>query len=533
MKFELIGLTVAAMFAMLGAALALLGQEGQLLWSARADETVQQLLAAIGITYIISVVIAIFQISGAAQSHALKQSLCSPAYRPVYDRWASWALSKARDWADVPQPDASATTWQLLKGAFTYPLLDRAMLLAVVYPILSFLLFWGLTGRPGTLGQVTVIEPADPYWKGLAAVVCIALTGVVLLGVRQLWRSWQFLRTKFAEPLDLVILVLVLLAVFQLGLPPSSLTGTSAGVGAIFLLFKFRGVDAIALAAAVSVAAAIAGIFVGANAGLTANGMAGGLAGVGLSLVAGLTATAAKSLYEKEKIIAACCIAVLGPATIIVASLGFLPWEHLVDDRPVITAILLFFAVAPLVNAVFDYLSYAITLAFAERGRRGLPIVWGLLDSVVALALFLSLGTALVAVCAGMKRASGAAFVDLGSLLAEAGDFAQYWWLYLMLFSTALPTGLHLFLAGISLQACVPMGFRNSLCDQIDRARAGGQRASAVAPLQLGLIWTSGIVVVFGTLFGLVQLFWNYGVAAFLSGYRDWLVQVAIWVGGF
>jgi hypothetical protein len=105
------------------------------------------------------------------------------------------------------------------------------------------------------------------------------------------------------------------------------------------------------------------------------------------------------------------------------------------------------------------------------------------------LVLFLALRATLVCIVSWMNVVAGVAFVDLGSLLAQAGDTSRYWWLYAMLFSTALPTLIHLSAATLSLQAFLPLSWRERMCQEINAARGGDPQAGIVATIALGTTW--------------------------------------------
>ena len=197
---------------------------------------------------------------------------------------------------------------------------------------------------------------------------------------------------------------------------------------------------------------------------------------------------------------------------------------------PLATAVFLFLGVLPLVNALFDTLSYAVTFALSQRGRRGLAPVWAFFDAVIAVLLFLALGATLVAVVSGMGRIAGVPFADLETMLTQEFDWGTYWWLYAMLFSTAVPTLAHMSLAVLSLQTLLPLTWRSRLCVLIDRAHGGAPIDGLVATLLIGLLFAAGIVLPLVAFWLLGWLLWNHGVGEFLLWYQDRLVTVFTWV---
>lgn len=161
-----------------GGATTLLSQDFDLLGTAARDNALFVVIAFSSFVLALLILFAGLQISGESQSRRLKKSLCTPRYRPLYDQAVSYALPRARVWAGVRAPKgANPKLAMLIRDAFTYRLLDRAMLLAVIYPLLSLLIFWGLTERDGTLGQAVVLPAVDPYWKGPAVLAILAFAG--------------------------------------------------------------------------------------------------------------------------------------------------------------------------------------------------------------------------------------------------------------------------------------------------------------------------------------------------------------------
>lgn len=112
----------------------------------------------------------------------LQDSLTVDRYAPLYHRMGGWLTDRALGWirAERPQPD-SRSMGQVIRGTVGYPLLDRALLIAVVYPLLLLVLYWGLSGDAARLGDYVVVPAADAYWKhavtlgGLAAIPLIVM----------------------------------------------------------------------------------------------------------------------------------------------------------------------------------------------------------------------------------------------------------------------------------------------------------------------------------------------------------------------
>jgi hypothetical protein len=179
------------------------------------------------------------------------------------------------------------------------------------------------------------------------------------------------------------------------------------------------------------------------------------------------------------------------------------------DPTDVQKMLLLFLGVFPLVNAWFDYVSYAVTLTLVRRGivrARGWgAALYGAADVGVAAVLFGLLGGTLTAIVALLNRYVAADFYPLAPVFGGAarGDPACFW-LYAMIFSTFAPTFAHLVLASFSLVSVVPRGARERAWLAYSAPQDVGRRtfgaaciaamgaAALVVPVAVGgaAIWT-------------------------------------------
>jgi hypothetical protein len=189
-------------------------------------------------------------------------------------------------------------------------------------------------------------------------------------------------------------------------------------------------------------------------------------------------------------------------------------------------SLFLFLAVLPLLNAIFDTVSYAVTLTLLRRGLRSrLPLLWGLLDLVIACVLFLALGSTLVVVLHGLNTLAGVPLVDLPALFAGIHERpGDYVWLYLMLFSTILPTALHGALSLLGVQGLWPRAWRRPVAAWVEAAPSS-PLAYLRAGLALGVVWTMPLLLLGGILWAL----WAIGGAAILSG-LDLYFDVLLWL---
>lgn len=216
--------------------------------------------------------------------------------------------------------------------------------------------------------------------------------------------------------------------------------------------------------------------------------------------------------------------------TALVLTALWAPWPEISDDRK---NIFLFLGLFPILNAMFDALSYAATLALMRLGlRRWNPVLAALADILCALVLFLAVGATLTAAVAGMNALAGTPILDLGVLFARMHQNpASHLWVFGMLFSTALPTLAHFALALLGAQALVPGVLRRVTVRLINQMPTD-PFAAVFAPFLTGFV----LAVPFA-LFGLlIAALWHGGKTLILAGlglYGEALLRLALWIGAF
>lgn len=133
----------------------------------------------------------------------------------------------------------------------------------------------------------------------------------------------------------------------------------------------------------------------------------------------------------------------------------------------------------PLVNAVFDFASVGLTRYLLRLGLEQKRAAWrAVLDGLGGIAIFFALGCTLIAFVTFVVPADGVPLVDLTQLFADMrrapGD---YIWLMVTLFSTLIPTLLHLSVAVLTLGLQYPAGVRNFVAGLLERGEQSGQAA--------------------------------------------------------
>ena len=188
-------------------------------------------------------------------------------------------------------------------------------------------------------------------------------------------------------------------------------------------------------------------------------------------------------------------------------------------------------ASSPLTNAVFDYISYVVTLWLVEKGQTtgGWTFILGLVNLAVALVLFTALGTTMILVVAGANALAGVPLFPLAPLFGGIdADPGNYLWLYVTLFSTIVPTMAHLIVMSFGL---IVLPFVAPVRLRLGRWVNGEDVASTfLGPLGLGMIWTLSIALPIAFLFAL-YLAASAVLPNLATDYLDWFKTVARWVG--
>jgi hypothetical protein len=111
--------------------------------------------------------------------------------------------------------------------------------------------------------------------------------------------------------------------------------------------------------------------------------------------------------------------------------------------------VMLTIGLLPLVNAVFDFASVGLTRYLLRLGLDQKRAAWrAVLDGLGGIAIFFALGCTLIAFVTFVVPADGVPLVDLTQLFANMRRApGNYIWLMVTLFSTLIPTLLHLSVA--------------------------------------------------------------------------------------
>ena len=390
-------------------------------------------------------------------------------YRSVMRRGLDWLDSRLSA-HEAPQGPA--------QKAWSFGLLNATMALALAYPILAITIQW-LCGSAIDFGGQEVMAASPPQariftavWLGSSVLVylfagasksrwrwtlVILATGILLLGL--------IFADGFAVPGNIAVAGTVAVASVGAGTVAVAFTGPVAGAVA--------GVGAVAFVAPVLVAATSAGTVAGAE---------------------------ERSSRPMARRLLFCGVLV---ALLIVAIK--MPDDFGAGQRNQAVFFMLTMGVLPLVNAVFDFASVGLTRYLLRLGLEQKRAAWpAVLDGLDGIAIFFALGCTLIAFVTFVVPADGVPLVDLTQLFADMrrapGD---YIWLMVTLFSTLIPTLLHLSVAVLTLGLQYPAGVRNFVAGLLERGEQSGQAAllsgiCICAMITIALwcpIWIFGFVV--------------------------------------
>ncbi|MEM9436209.1 MAG: hypothetical protein AAGA15_04145 [Pseudomonadota bacterium] len=435
------------------------------------------LVAAVLLSFIVAVGVAALFIYEPSNAAWLEAHLGSRKYSPLYRVLMRSALRAVgpyfgvRVWKVRDRRSAGA----VVKRTWNYALVDRALLLAVVYPLFLMLASWVITGGEVRLGVTPVLDPPES-----ALSRCFLLLPLAILTVSISSRSWAS-----AHPAQAARSVPDALFVLTLAI---TMGATLSGV-----------IPFVAVAVAVAAAAA----------------------------------AAVDYLADRRRLKSAAAVVLIAPSAALVAAVMFLPWG---DVDTLGRAIFLFLAVIPLTNALFDILSYGITFSLTQLGLRlrgGWAFALGVIDLAFAFLSLVGLATALVIFVTWMESVTKVDWIDLGGMLADLSNWERYGWVYLMMFSTLVPTLLHLAIACFALQSFVPRGAREASKSQIIAAVGpqGTLLKGALATLSLASLWWLSVALPFAGLFGLGWGLWNVAAPTFGAWYIQWLLNLSVSVG--
>ena len=358
-------------------------------------------------------------------------------YRSVMRRGLDWLDSRLSA-HEAPQGPA--------QRAWSFGLLNATMALALAYPIVAITIQW-LWGSAIDFGgqEVIAVSPSQAriftaVWLGSSLFfylfagasksrwrwpLFILATGILLLG--------PIYADRFAVPGNVAV------------------ASTVASVGAVVVAF--------------GVASASADTFT--------------FKGAVVGTVAGAVACVVVVAEELSSRPMAWRLLYCGALVALLIVAVKMPDDFGAGQRNQAVFFMLTMGLLPLVNAVFDFASVGLTRYLLRLGLEQKRAAWrAVLDGLGGIAIFFALGCTLIAFVTFVVPADGVPLVELKQLFADMrrapGD---YIWLMVTLFSTLIPTLLHLSVAVLTLGLQYPAPLRNFVAGLLERGEQSGQAA--------------------------------------------------------
>jgi len=424
-------------------------------------------------------------------------------------RFERWTTPRARD-----QSDRDA----LRENPWSRPVLNAALRVAIIYPFYLALLGFAL-GSTATIGAFALIPNATPRWLAGASIgglFVILVTSTLAVatsnGTLKKVSIWLILPTAIALLFSGAVGVAA--AVFfsfenavNVVIVGSMLLSVSSSILSVAIPFLREGAggfDFYVTIASILVAAVVVASTAMALAKMT---------------LLKLAKAKSRGLLVDLVFLFVCFCLAFGASALVTATNRSSVWS--------VGLVLL-----PLVNALFDWLSYGATIWLMRKGRRkggGWPFLAGFADIGVALVLLAAVSVALVTVLGFLDMARGDQFIDVGVLLTGLRDApGQNWWVVAMVASTLVPTLVHLALAFVSSVTWVPVRVWDGVLKRLNLDHAAPVTFAAT------LVFTA---LIFFYVLAPVGLIWGTGYALWVFGgalrdvYVAGLIDYASWVG--
>ena len=362
--------------------------------------------------------------------------MCMPAFRDTAqnpkdrDRWLKGlrdnspaefyrsVMRRGLDWLDTRLSPHEAQKGPAQK-AWSYGLLNITMALAIVYPILAMIAQW-LWGHAIDFGGQEMMAASPPQVR-IFALVWFGSAPICFFFSELSQSRWSWLWFILA------------MGIFILGSIYADDFAVPRNVGgfAVVFLGAFAGTFAVAVAGAFAVVFVFVFVFAVAEV-RSSNPMV-------------------VRLFYCGVLLAILVMAIKMPDDFGAGQ----------GNRAVFA--MLTFGLLPLFNAVFDFLSAGLTRYLLRLGLEQKRAVWrAILDGLGGIAIFFALGCSLITFVTFVTPADGVPLVDLAQLFANLRTApGDYIWLMMTLFSTLLPTLVHLSLVLLTLALHYPAGWRN------------------------------------------------------------------------
>ncbi|MGB2497750.1 MAG: hypothetical protein ACPH9Y_05235, partial [Planktomarina sp.] len=354
------------------------------------------------------------------------------------DRPAERYRSVMRGWLDWLDTRLSAHEAQQgpAQRAWSFGLLNFTMALALAYPILAITVQW-LAGHAIDFGGQEVIA-ASPLQARIFVPVWLGSSLILYLFAARSKPRWQW------------PLLILASGIYILGSIYADSFAVPKNVADAFAVaFAFAVTFAVAVTGAIVVvfALAVAGIF---------------------------AFTEMRSRRPLVWRLLYCGVLMAGAGVVIKTSDVFGGGQRNQAVFLMLTLVLL-----PLFNALFDFASAGLTRHLLRMGLGQKRAAWrAVLDGLGGIAIFFALGCALIIFITFVIPADGVPLLDLAQLFANLRSApGDYIWLMITLFSTLLPTLVHLSIAALTMALQYPAWWRNFVAGLLENGAQSRQAA--------------------------------------------------------
>ena len=400
---------------------------------------------------------------------------------------------------------------------------DRCLMLAVIYPYLSAVIGWVIFGNAGVLGDALFLQ-AQP---NTAYRVTYGLTCVVGIGLVNTSASFRFS------------------------------AGLAILVGGYILTAKVFGVTG---CLGLFIVSLIFGNLLSNNENQEDREDYNGLLLLNLALFVALTYSNIKFSYGIKRVILAAVPTFVGLVIIlkstkwafpnrrpyiaigfymfcltIFATYGVVAFGILPQSWPFLLPVATIIVLIPVINLPFDYFSigltrYALKKSFNAKSQWK-RTKWALIDLCTAFIMMIALCIIMIFMLEALNAAAlhgGADFVpapvadQIREISSSQGFQGQHFWLYFALFSTLLPTAIHMTIWAVSLSTIV-LGRSDRLSRMINPAiMAQSDTKRHIAAAILAFQWIVAIALVAAVILALYHGARN---ASFIAGPFLWLME--------
>ena len=333
---------------------------------------------------------------------------------------------------------------------WTAPAFDRCLLIALIYPIMTIIIIWAISGHVGPAEQALHLPPNVSDWGRAAAVAGCGFSGFAF---------WRFMWTQQRSRLILwcalwfagaVTAAIGIARTVASGVALFGITLFGSALGGLPFVFAVSGAS---FRGSVSFAFVVATILGVSSPGVGILAMAGAVA------VLWVSETSVRRGWQ-----GAFLSAFLASVTLVcLAAARLLTALEMLD---IAGPLLLFLGLLTIINAPCDWAALGLTRALLRRGLElggWWPYTLGLVDAglaaVIIAALVLAMVVGVQAFDALAEYGGGRPVLPLEAFfdgIAAYPGAPEYWWVYALLLSSMIPSLINLIIGGTSLLRGAP-----------------------------------------------------------------------------